>query len=169
MKCQIKLFAGGAVLLKCLFNEFSFSVFLLLHWWLLFYRAFEESAVLIAFSENATTFGGAGYWFIPGALIRKTGSQTQSVSFTLFKWALHLHCDGPASYFRAEEEDKNEIFRSNWPRQWLHYETGRQRLKASCFDQEPGSARRAQSGARVRDSAHVFDWALARGAALLEM
>ncbi len=22
------------------------------------------------------------------------------------------------SYFRAEEEDKNEIFRSNWPRQW---------------------------------------------------
>ncbi len=25
------------------------------------------------------------------------------------------------------------------------------------FDQEPGNARRAQSGARVRDSAHVFD------------
>lgn len=37
--------------------------------------AFEKNSHIKTFSQNATTRGEAGYWFIPEALIRKTGSQ----------------------------------------------------------------------------------------------
>lgn len=56
--------------------NFLFYIFLLLHWWLLFYgRPLKKKSHIKTFSENATTLREAGYWFIPEALIRKTGSQ----------------------------------------------------------------------------------------------
>lgn len=72
------------------------------------------------------------------------------------------------SYFRAEEEEKMRFSDQIDPgsgalRNW------QAASESLLFDQKPGSARRAESAARVRDSARVFDWALARGAALLEM
>ena len=42
---------------------------------LILWGAFEKKSHIKTFSQNATTLGEAGYWFIPEALIRKTGSQ----------------------------------------------------------------------------------------------
>lgn len=45
---------------------------------LILWGAFEKkkkNSHIKTSSQNATTLGEAGYWFIPEALIRKTGSQ----------------------------------------------------------------------------------------------
>lgn len=60
------------------------------------------------------------------------------------------------SYFRAEEEEKMRFSDQIDPgsgalRNW------QAASESLLFDHEPGSARRAESGARVRDSARVFD------------
>lgn len=89
---------------------FPFYIFLLLHWWLWFKKSHIKT-----FSQNDTTLRGAGYWFIPEALIRKTGSQhkvfpsfySNEAEFALWCAALILETWGG-----------DEIFRSNWPRQW---------------------------------------------------
>lgn len=48
---------------------FAASLVTLILWW-----AFKKSHIKM-FSQNATTLREVGYWFIPEALIRKTGSQ----------------------------------------------------------------------------------------------
>lgn len=88
-------------------------------------------------SQNATTLREAGYWFIPEALIRKTGSQhkvfpslySNEAEFALWCAALILEATEGVGWVGGV---KNEIFRSNWPRQWCITETGRLSLKGCC-------------------------------------
>lgn len=67
------------MLLKCIFNEFPFLyIFAASLVTLILWEAFEKKekkSHIKTSSQNATTLREAGYWFIPEALIRKTGSQ----------------------------------------------------------------------------------------------
>lgn len=110
--------------------NFLFYIFLLLHWWLLFYGGLWENSHIKTFSQNATTRGEAGYWFIPEALIRKTGSQhkvfpalySNEAEFALWCAALILET----------KERKKWDFQIKLTQAMVHYGTGRLSLKGSC-------------------------------------
>lgn len=82
MKCLLfkqKIFCGESLLLKCIFNEFPFLYIFAASLVTLILRGGgalkKKESHIKTFSQNATTLGEDGYWFIPEALIRKTGSQ----------------------------------------------------------------------------------------------
>lgn len=92
--------------------------------------AFEKNSHIKTFSQNATTRGEAGYWFIPEALIRKTGSQhkvfpalySNEAEFALWCAALILET----------KERKKWDFQIKLTQAMVHYGTGRLSLKGSC-------------------------------------
>lgn len=134
--------------------NFLFYIFLLLHWWLLFYgRPLKKKKSHIkTFSENATTLREAGYWFIPEALIRKTGSQ-HKVFPSLYSNEAEFALWCAALILETKEGGKNEIFRSNWPRQWCITELAGWVWKAVVRSQRQHSEGQGEHGEMERRSA----------------